>query len=70
MTKFAIETADIVTTPESSNVGNTNKDNTHHLLHIKGIVNFKFIPHGKTINQTYYVEILKRLHGAVLTKKA
>jgi hypothetical protein len=36
------------------------------LYDIESTVHFKFIPQGQTLNQAYYVEILKRLREAVL----
>jgi hypothetical protein len=35
----------------------------------KGIVHYEFIPQGQTVNQAYYVEIMKRLREAVCKKK-
>jgi hypothetical protein len=32
------------------------------LFHIKGFVHCEFIAQGQTVNQAYYVEVLKRLH--------
>jgi hypothetical protein len=36
---------------------------------IKGGVHFEFIPQGQTVNQAYYVGILKQLHEAVYRKR-
>jgi hypothetical protein len=68
MTKFAVETADIPTTQESSHVKITN-DNAHHFLWYQGIVHFEFIPQGQTVNQAYYMEILKSLHEVVCRRR-
>jgi len=37
---------------------------------IKGIIHFEFVPQSETVNQAYYVEILKKLRGTVHRKKA
>jgi hypothetical protein len=39
-------------------------------FHIKGIVKFGFIAQGQTVNQAYYMKILKWLREAVHRKKA
>jgi hypothetical protein len=34
-------------------------------FNIRGIIHFEFVPEGKTVNQIFYVEVLKRLIDAM-----
>jgi hypothetical protein len=34
-------------------------------LDVRGIIHFEFVPEGTTVNQIFYVELLKRLIDAV-----
>jgi histone-lysine N-methyltransferase SETMAR len=36
---------------------------------IGGIIQFEFVPEGTTVNQTFYVEVLKKLTDAVRRKR-
>jgi len=36
---------------------------------IKGLVHFEFVSQGETVNQRFYLEVLKRLHDAVRRKR-
>ena len=36
---------------------------------IRGIVHYEFVPTGQTVNQFYYLEVLKRLHEKVARKR-
>jgi hypothetical protein len=37
-------------------------------LNISGIIHFEFVPEGTTVNETFYVDVLKRLIDAVRHK--
>jgi hypothetical protein len=39
------------------------------LFDIKGIIQFEFVSEGTTINQTFYVEVLKKLIDAARHKR-
>ena len=36
---------------------------------IKGLVHFEFVPQGQTVNQLFYLEVLKRLSDVVRRKR-
>jgi hypothetical protein len=36
---------------------------------IRGIIHFEFVPEGTTVNQTLYVEVLKKLIDAMRRKQ-
>jgi hypothetical protein len=40
-------------------------DNKVRELDISGIVHYEFVPTGQTVNQVYYLEVLKRLREKV-----
>jgi hypothetical protein len=37
-------------------------------FNIKDVIHFEFIPQDQSVNQAYYVEMLKQLHEAVHRK--
>ena len=39
------------------------------ILDIRGIVHYEFVPTGRTVNQVYYLEVLKRLLEKVRRKR-
>jgi hypothetical protein len=55
---------------ESSHVVITNEGSALAFFDIKCIIHFEFISQGQTVNQAYYVEILKRLHEAVHRRRS
>jgi hypothetical protein len=67
--KFAVVTADIPRLKTAHMSKSHIKKVLIILFDIKGIVHFEFIPQSQMVNQTYYVEILKRLREAVHRKR-
>ena len=50
-------------------IENTWCDNKFRELDIRGIVHYDFVPTGQTVNQVYYLEVLKRLLEKVRRKR-
>ena len=44
-------------------------DNKVRELDIRGIVHYEFVPTGQTVNQVYYLEVLKMLREKVRRKR-
>ena len=38
-------------------------------FYIRGIIHYKFVPTGQTVNQFYYLEVLERLSEKVRRKR-
>ena len=43
-------------------------DNKVRDIDIRGIIRYEFVPTGQTVNQVYYLEVLKRLREKVRRK--
>ena len=48
-------------TASSEQQGHTWADKKFRELELRGIVHYEFVPTGQTVNQVYYLEVLKRL---------
>jgi hypothetical protein len=46
---------------EATDVKVQDQKNVDLLFDIMGIIHFEFVPKGATVNQTFYVEVLKSL---------
>ena len=44
-------------------------DNKVRELDVRGLVHYECVPTGQTVNQVYYLEVLKRLRGKVRLKR-
>jgi len=40
-----------------------------YFFYANGIVHSEFVPNGQTVNQAFYLQVLKHLHGAVRRKR-
>jgi len=38
-------------------------------FYCEGIIHHEFLPHGQIVNKEYYLEVMKRLRGAVGRKR-
>jgi hypothetical protein len=54
---------------EITNVKIRNQNNVICFFDIRGILHFKFVPKGTTVNQTFYMEVLKRLIDGMKHKR-
>jgi len=46
-----------------------NQNNVADFFDIRGIVHYEFVPTAQTVNQVYYLEVLKRLREKVRRKR-
>ena len=44
-------------------------DNKVRELDIRGLIHYEFVPTGQTVNQVYYLEVMKRMHEKVRWKR-
>ena len=57
-------------TQKSSLSSTQNQGAAHSFFYTSGVVHHKHLPEDSTVNQTYYIEVLKRLRDAVRRKRS
>jgi hypothetical protein len=59
-----------VTSPQKNSKNQVEcEDFTHCFFDIKGIVHYEFAPQGTTVNQQYYLSVLRRLREKIRHKR-
>ena len=56
-------------TQKSSPCSIQNQGAAHSFFDASGVVHHEYLPEGSTVNQTYYIEVLKRLRDAIQRKR-
>jgi hypothetical protein len=70
MTIFALEFARASKTEESASGAFQSESHANWVFFdMEGIVHYEYVPENQTVNQHYYVEVLKRLRLAVCRKR-
>jgi hypothetical protein len=64
-----VETEEFPQVKEATDVKVQDQRNVDHFFDIRGIIHFEFVPDGTSVNQTFYVEVLKMFIDIVRRKQ-
>ena len=66
---FTVDEQNIPQTQKSSPSSIQNQGAAHSFFDTSGVVHHEYLPEGSTVNQTYYIEVLKGLRDAIWRKR-